>query len=115
MASPSPSRTSRNFSTTLPVRCFSSRNAGLWRNSMQGCSSANVFHLAALVAAALAAPGGALGQAVQPAGQSRPVEDFVAPTFPGAVLFNDQPPFLAGVAVDRADGIYRDGDKLHVQ
>lgn len=37
------------------------------------------------------------------------------PNFPGAGLFNDQPPFLAGVALDRADGIYRDGDTFRVQ
>jgi hypothetical protein len=37
------------------------------------------------------------------------------PHFPGAELFNNQPPFLAGVAVNRADGVYRDGEKLSVQ
>jgi hypothetical protein len=40
-----------------------------------------------------------------------------APTnpFPGSALFNDQPPFLTGVVVDRADATYREGDKLRVQ
>jgi hypothetical protein len=35
--------------------------------------------------------------------------------FPGAAIFNDQPPFLTGVAVDRPDAVYRDGEKLRVQ
>lgn len=39
----------------------------------------------------------------------------VASAFPGARLFNDQPPFLAGVSVDRPDSIYRDGDELRIQ
>jgi hypothetical protein len=35
--------------------------------------------------------------------------------FPGAALFNDRPPFLTGVTVDRADATYRDGDQLRIQ
>jgi hypothetical protein len=38
-----------------------------------------------------------------------------ARAFPGAAIFNDQPPFLAGVAVDRSDATYRAGEKLRVQ
>lgn len=34
--------------------------------------------------------------------------------FPGAALFNGQPPFLAGVLVDHEDGRYRQGDLLKV-
>ncbi len=35
--------------------------------------------------------------------------------FPGASLFNSQPPFLAGVLVDHADHNYREGEKLSVR
>lgn len=35
--------------------------------------------------------------------------------FPGSALFNSQPPFLAGVLVDRIDQKYREGDKLTVR
>jgi hypothetical protein len=56
-------------------------------------------------------PGLGLGQG-QPSPSSANVP---ALDFPGAGLWNGQPPFLASVAVDRADGVYRDGDKLRVQ
>ena len=35
--------------------------------------------------------------------------------FPGAAIANDEPPFLAGVAVDHASHTYREGEKLRVQ
>lgn len=35
--------------------------------------------------------------------------------FPGASLSNDEPPFLAGVAVDHASHTYLEGEKLRVQ
>ncbi|MDZ4847942.1 MAG: caspase family protein [Pirellulaceae bacterium] len=35
-------------------------------------------------------------------------------TFPGATLFNEQPPFLAGVLVNHADGRYQAGDLLSI-
>ena len=49
---------------------------------------------------------------VQPAGElplALPLE------FPGAAIFNDEPPFLAGVAVDHASHTYREGEKLRIQ
>ena len=35
--------------------------------------------------------------------------------FPGAALFNPNPPFLTGVVTDRKDGRYLEGQKLRVQ
>lgn len=37
------------------------------------------------------------------------------PQFPGSPLLNSQPPFLAGVNVNHADGIYKEGESLRVQ
>lgn len=37
------------------------------------------------------------------------------PAFPGAALFNDQPPFLAGVRVNRDDLVYREGETLKIE
>src|SRR6266851_1238212 len=43
-------------------------------------------------------------------------QEGVAPVpFAGDRIFNDQPPFLAGVTVDRADAMYHEGDRLRVQ
>lgn len=37
------------------------------------------------------------------------------PDFPGAVLFNSNPPFLAGVKVNHADLVYHEGDRLIIE
>lgn len=37
------------------------------------------------------------------------------PAFPGSVLFNQNPPFLCGVKVNRSDLSYREGDTLTVE
>lgn len=52
-----------------------------------------------------------------PRAELEPLEPAIPPTsaFPGAALFNHQPPFLTNVAVDHADGCYREGEKLRVQ
>lgn len=73
------------------------------------------YCLAAIVAVAQATAGIALAQASRPTEALLRDEAIAAMAFPGAAIFNDQPPFLAGVAVDRADATYRDGDKLRVQ
>ncbi|HUY36034.1 MAG TPA: DUF4384 domain-containing protein [Pirellulales bacterium] len=50
------------------------------------------------------------------AAYGQPPDDEPAPVpFPGATIFNDQPPFLADVKVDHADFKYREGDRLRVQ
>lgn len=76
--------------------------------------SANVCRLTASVALALSATSHAVAQA-PPVNLSQSDQAIAALAFPGSALFNDQPPFLAGVALDRADATYRDGEKLRVQ
>ncbi len=52
-------------------------------------------------------------QVVQP--RAKPPVRPTTPPFPGTDLFNDQPPFLAGVTVNHDDAAYMDGDKLIVE